>query len=641
MNRRGIWTSVLLVCGLVLIFIARRVLGEGITPKVVLVAGVAAVLSAVSMRAFVRSKAEGAARVVETGLLLADIGVLVALLLYAASTEWGLGQMGLHGDAADHPATILTVLWPAVLSVSLAALLFMELAYRRMPVAESVELRRVRAAAFDGLAIALALVFVVSINYSAEVRDMRTDLSYFHTTKASHGTLEMVRRLGQPVKVILFYPEVNDVLERIRPYFAQVSAASKNLTVEVRDHALVPTLARKHHVRGNGFVLLIRGKGDAQQAEQIEIGTTLEEARGRLKTLDGRFQRSFMQLVTRPRELYLTTGHDEHTGIGADGDTPDMHTRRLSAALSRSNITTHPLGIAQGLADRVPKGAPAVAVVGPRKPFLPEEARSLLTYVQHGGRLIVMIDPDVDTGLEPLLTGLGLEMKQGVLASENSHIAHTHTLADRTLVWSNHYSAHPTVTVASRHQGQLATIFIRGGALARHHGGDVLPGVRVDFPIRSSTDVWRDLNGNFERDSTEPMEMANMMAAVTVPGSKGHPEGRAVVVADGDFATDAVIGNPGNALVLADVMQWLLGQEHIVGDTASAEDVKIQHTRDEDRAWFYGTSFGVPLPILGLGLWAARRRKRRKASPKKPADGASTPKGDAGDGGKSAEREAA
>ena len=58
-------------------------------------------------------------------------------------------------------------------------------------------------------------------------------------------------------------------------------------------------------------------------------------------------------------------------------------------------------------------------------------------------------------------------------------------------------------------------------------------------------------------------------------------------------------------------MQWFLGEEQIIGDTATEEDVPIEHTRDEDKLWFYATSFGAPLPLLILGIWIALRGRRR------------------------------
>ena len=91
------------------------------------------------------------------------------------------------------------------------------------------------------------------------------------------------------------------------------------------------------------------------------------------------------------------------------------------------------------------------------------------------------------------------------------------------------------------------------------------------------------------------------------------------MVADGDFITDAWIGNQGNAFVLMDALNWLVGEDEVFGPTQTEEDVPIQHTRDEDEAWFYATSFGAPLPLLLAGIWMTRRSRRggREPAPQK------------------------
>ncbi|MGB0680318.1 MAG: Gldg family protein, partial [Polyangiales bacterium] len=455
--------------------------------------------------------------------------------------------------------------------------------------------------------------FLGASNYVANAKNVKEDVSYFKTTEPSDSTLKMVERLGEPVRVILFFPKVNEVYEEVKPYFDSLDKRSKKLKVTVKDHALEPELARKHRVRSNGFVVLLKGEGKGQQSENFEIGTKVEEARDRLKKLDGNFQKVFTKLTTVRREIHVTTGHRERSAGGADGDSPPERTAQLKVALERSNIKTRDLGLSQGLAQQVPAGAPAVAVIGPRTAFLVEEARSLLRYVQEGGRLIVMVDPDVEHGLDPLLHGLGLALQPGVIASTRSHLRRTQSNADRGIVFSATYSAHPTVTTASRNAGRVATIFYNGGHLGRHQGEGALSGLNVVFPLRSDPAFWRDLNGDFEQSAEEKSEAMNMMAAVTVKG-KGGKEGRAVVIADGDFVTDQLIRNPGNILVLGDILQWLLGQEQIVGEASSEEDVRIEHTRDEDKLWFYATSFGVPVPVLALGVWMAMRRRRRKES---------------------------
>lgn len=624
--RRSFWIGLLLPLGLTLLFIAERVIGgdhELIWAWRTL--AFTCLGAVVAWRGFALLKASGNQRKVEISLLSATGGVLLALGLYALSTEWGVELMGFEESAAERMSGTLSVLWVVLLTVSLSTLFAMELAYRGMPVEEAIELRRVGAAAGTGLSLSLSLIFVASMGYVATERDVKRDLSYLKTTRPDEQTLRMVRSVDEPISVMLFYPEVNEVLDQVRPYFDELDRASENLSVEVRDHALAHDLAEQHRVRGNGFVLVLRGEGEGQQAESFEVGLELEAARSRLRTLDARFQQHFAQLTTRPREIYLTTGHRERSATRLEGDPPEQRLGELSSALERSNIESRNLGIAQGLADRVPEAARAVAVIGPREPFLPEEARSLLEYVRGGGRVVVFVDPDVDHGLEPLLSGLGLSLQEGVLHSRSQHVRRTRTEADLEIVFSNTYSAHPSVTMANRYRTRVATIFSRGGALARHENPAQLEGLSVTFALRADQGFWLDTDGDHDQDPTEVSERFNMIAAVTVP-SAGGDEGRALIVADGDFITDAWIGNRGNAFVLMDTVNWLVGEEHVLGPTQTEEDISFEHTPEEDKLLFYGTSFGAPIPFLLMGIYLSTRKWRGGRKPGKKASAKGAPK---------------
>lgn len=616
--RRSFWIGLLIPAGLGLLFLSERVVGSENELVWLWRAFPALCLgAAIGWRGYALWKATGNQRKVETALFAATTGVLVAIGLYALSTDAGVAAMGFTDSAAERMGGVLAALWSAGLVVSVAALLYMEMAYRVMPVEEAVELRRIAGAAGSGLALSLSLVFVVSINFAASERDVVRDLSYFKTTRPSEQSLRMVRNLDEPIHVRLFYPPVNEVLDQIRPFFDELAAESDHFHVEVRDHALSFEEAQQHRVRGNGHVLLLRGEDDGQQAETFEIGVGLEAARTRLRTLDARFQRHFAQLTTRPRDIYLTVGHREHSASSMEGDSEGERLGELNDALERSNIQSRNLGVAQGLANEVPEAARAVAVIGPREPFLPEEAASLLRYVAGGGRLLVFVDPDVDHGLEPLLSGLGLRLREGVLHSERHFMRRRAGQGDRSVVYANTYSAHPSVTLANRYRSRVVSVFLRGGALERRDSEARLEGVSVMFPLRSDTGFWLDTNRNNERDPDEASERFNMIAAVTVP-APSDDEGRAVIVADGDFITDQLIGNRGNAFVLMDSVNWLVGEEHVLGPTRTEEDIPIVHTHEEDELWFYGTSFGMPIPLLIVGAWLSRRqRSGKKRSGKK------------------------
>jgi len=625
-SRRSFWVGLLLPLGLVLLFISERVVGAGNEMIWIWRAlPLTCLAAAVAWRGYALSQAQGNQRKVEIALMSATVGVLVALGIYALSTDAGVEMMGLSDESADRASGALGGLWLVVLVVSVTTLLFMELAYRVMPVEEAIELRRVGAAAGTGLAISLSLVFVASINFVATERDVTKDLSYLKTTRPSEQTLRMAQRVDEPVEIALFYPEVNEVHDRLRPYFDELAAASDQVTVTVRDHALSYEIAQRHRVPRNGFVVLLRGEGEGQQAEQFEVGVELESARSRLRTLDARFQQHFAQLTTRPRSLHMTVGHREHSASPVEGDSAEERLSELEAALTRSNIESERLGVSEGLANEVPEDARAVAVVGPREPFLPEEAQSLLRYVQGGGRLLVFVDPDVDHGLDPLLAGLGLSIPDGVLFSDRRYMRRRTGETDRSAIYSNSYGAHPTVTLANRYRSRVVSVFLRGGAIERNESEAQLEGVNVTFPLRTDAGFWLDADGDRDQGENEAAGRFNMIAAVTVPNEGDGEEGRAVVIADGDFITDQLIGNRGNAFVLMDSVNWLVGEEHVLGPTQTEEDVPIVHTRDEDEIWFYATSFGLPLPLLVVGVWLSRRKWQGRKTKRKPKRQAPTP----------------
>jgi hypothetical protein len=66
-----------------------------------------------------------------------------------------------------------------------------------------------------------------------------------------------------------------------------------------------------------------------------------------------------------------------------------------------------------------------------------------------------------------------------------------------------------------------------------------------------------------------------------------------------------------NQVLFVDSVRWLVGEERFAGLPNTEEDQKIQHTKQEDLAWFYSSIFGAPALILGLGVWISRRSRQK------------------------------
>ncbi|MCO4761230.1 MAG: Gldg family protein [Myxococcales bacterium] len=607
----------LMMLGLLTVFIGERVVVDEGLHVLVGWSGAACMIAATAWRCWHWHRAEGSVRHAERTLALSHVGVLLSLALFDLQAPKGLAALGLA--AGSSPAVVLKVAWIAVLTLTLAATVAVERAWWTMPVAASVESKRLRLSRFSALKLAFALIFVFSINFAVTQRDIKVDVTFFKTTEPSGTTLDLVKRIEEPVTALLFFAPVSDILPLVRPYFDALAAVSPQLRVQVADHALEPGLAKRYRVRSNGFVVLVRGDpataSGVTASERFEIGEQLAPARRAVRKLDATAQTRLAKLTRAPKRIRFTAGHRERTKKGDKRDPANARLTQVHRLLDRFNIGSDELGLGDGLGAAVPKDATAVIVAGPRRPFLREESESLLRYVRTGGRLLLMIDPrtaNQDDGLADLLAQVGLRRLPGTVASTGHHMRSSYSKADRALVYSNTFGSHPSVSSASRNSLRVAAVMKHATAFERT--AKVPRGVTVSFPIRTSADFWRDKNADYVRNpkgkAPEHLQILNLMAAVTIkPKTAKGREGRVVVIGDGDFATDALVGGRGNAFVFVDSLRWLIGQDKVGGDLTSEEDIPIEHRKDADRIWFYATTFAFPLALLLIGLWVGRRRR--------------------------------
>ncbi len=559
-----------------------------------------------------------AARPVERRILLCYLGGVVALLLYLIQADLVAEKLRPSFDEArsgDHFFGAFAALWPVVWVCSMLPLLLIEISYAPMDTKRTVELRRIRRSVASGLVASMTVCIVFAVNFIFNEFNEKVDLSYFKTTRPSESSKKMVGHLSEPMKVVLFFPGANEVQERVQSYFEELAKASPKMTVKVADHALQPKLAKEMSVTRNGVVVLSRKK----QNEQITIGTKIERAKRKLRKLDGEFQSTFLKVSRSQKIAYFTVGHEERSQKRRD-NIKGSSLRDLRTLLTKLNYRLKDLGVGQGLANEIPKDASVVIVAGPRKEFLPGEVHALKTYLQNGGRALVALDPEAGWDAAPLLGPFGLKYAPVRLANDRYHARVRYSKADRHVVFSIRFSAHPSVKTLSRNAPKAASVFAGAGHLTEIPSTDGF-GQQVQFTVHSMPFTWSDDNNNYEFDSsTEKRKVYEIAAAVTSrPKGKGKKKAkkdaeegmRLLVFGDSDVLSDKYFRHPGNAYLFLDAIKWLGGEERFIGETTSEEDVRITHTRKEDQVWFYLTIFAVPALVLGGGIFYTRRRRRK------------------------------
>jgi hypothetical protein len=336
----------------------------------------------------------------------------------------------------------------------------------------------------------------------------------------------------------------------------------------------------------------------------------MKTAGSKLKSLDADFQKALLKTMRSSRTAYLTVGHGEVNEATGDAAKEGRSAKILRKILESQNYLVKDLGLGQGLGTEVPKDAYLVIVLGPAQALLPEEVAALGRYAEGGGHLLLALDPDAKIDLDPLAAIAGLAWKPEVLANDKVYVRRRYNNSDRTIIVSTRYSSHASVSTLSRNAQRAPTIFPGAASLDKRDGTDL----KIDFTVKSLGETFADPNGNFEFDSgSEKRSTYNLVAAVSKElggDEKDKKEMRAFVLADADALSDAAFGNEPNIVLAADAIRWLGGEESFAGQLAPVEDARIEHTKEKDQLWFYGTIVLGPAAVLGLGIFVTRRARR-------------------------------
>lgn len=594
-----LWPSVAALVALVLVYFGERVLSGFETARLVFAGASAALLAAaLVVRASELSSAPADRKPVLRALLFSTLAIAVALALYALIPLVFSGD----GESNQRFRGVIWGLFPVVALCGAGTLIALELAVFPVAFIDRYEERRVFRSINRGLSVALLLSALFLANYVMQRQDLKVDVHAAGRVEPSSTTQELLGSLSAPLRITLFFPQANEVREVLETYFARLEKLP-NLELVYADQALDTKLASETGTNENGYVVV----SQAKTHEKVRVGEKLSNARSALKSFDQNLAKAVVK-VSRPESaMYFTVGHDERrTEAGTDDKRPGLSV--LKQLFVANRFTVKPLGVAEGLANDVPADAAVVMIIGPEKPFLPEETAALKRAIERGVRLLIALEPEAETQpLTELLAELGLVYDPTILANEQSYVRASQTPADRAFLYTQRYSSHASVTSMTRNASKLATVFPRTGSLDKLEPAP--KNTRVDLVITSLDTTFADVDGDFTHDDAEVKKAYGLAAAVTRTATAG--ETRAFVIADADVFTDPFVRAQGNPYLLGDVVYWLRDVKDPVVPTVTEEDVRIVHKRDEDALWFYSTTLGVPL-LVALGGLVTMRRRRRK-----------------------------
>ena len=507
--------------------------------------------------------------------------------------------------------------------------------------------RQIVSGSMLGAGVVLALALFLIANYFGSKYNRRFDWTQESLYTLSDKTKQILDDLSAGVEIIVFLSPAEPLYGPVKELLAAYRESSSQIHVREVDpeRNLIEAQSLVDQYELAQLNVIVFDTGDdrrvidtADLADYDYSGMQM----GQAPTMTGFkgeqvFTSTLLELMERRKpKVLFTTGHGE---LKLD----DFSPRGLSSArelLGRDNFELEEW-MSLGESD-VPEGTDLIVVAGPTSSWLEPELEMLRRYLRDGGRMLILVDPTlspgdgiVETGLENLLADFGVDVGRDIVVDPANPLP----FFSAETIFVNVYDDH--VTTRPLDQAQLPVVL----ALARSVGkGEEVEGVTVTELMRTSIEGWGetdlenldqvekddlDLQGpvplgvavmgedsETEKITDSEVEVTESESSVEVSSEleseqKSGDQMRMIVVGDSDFASNAQLQNMPNATLLANMLNWLVDRETLVGiPPKQPEQVRLSLSTSELRRITGFVLLGLPGLALGLGIYIFLRRRR-------------------------------
>ncbi|MBI3999679.1 MAG: GldG family protein [Candidatus Omnitrophica bacterium] len=414
----------------------------------------------------------------------------------------------------------------------------------------------------------------------------RFDLSEGKVYSLSSQTIQILEALkSEPIEVSAFFREDQPSKRGLEDLLKEYAYRHPKFHYQFYDPDRMPAKAKQYQVDAYE-TLVVEAGGRREKTKQVSE----ESITGLLSKI----------LRQETKRITFASGHGgpslyetkEKTGCGL-----------LREKLIDSNYEVKEAVL---LRDGISKGTDLLVLGGPRVDLLPEELQVIQKYLDHGGSLLVLVDP-VDPGegknLKQFLMGYGVQLGDDAIVDKLSKLFG----ADYLIPLITEYKPHAVT------QGFRLASFLPIARSVRK-AKEPPSGFEITEIAWTGAGSWAESNlknlgeGNatFDRDKDQ---LGPVPVAVAVQKTEG--KGRLGVFGDSDFATNAYLNLSGNKDLILNAIAWLSGDDLAISIRPRLREVTPLYLKETDQEFLlYVPVLGLPISYLVVGATVFFWRKR-------------------------------
>ncbi len=441
----------------------------------------------------------------------------------------------------------------------------------------------------SSLFLGLFLIAVGILAWLSQLNTLTIDLSKNARNSLSEETIRLIHSIETPLKITLFASPGFENKEAVTRLFNRYQEGQTLIEFEMINPDLRPDLLNKYDIRFDGEAL-IEFEGRSEKVSQItEANIT-----------------NAMQRLLRQGERWLVflQGHGERNPYKQT----NFDYSSFGGQLAAMGYTVENLNITE--TNSIPANTDVLVLASPQIALLPGEVDLLRNYLETGGNLLWLADPEQSSeGLEPIFDLISVDFLPGIIVDPNSQLLGLNRV---DFALTSHYPRH-----AITRNVDAISLFPQAQAIEFH--GDKANWQQQTFLVSGDTS-WNEtgemqgeiFNGDHDDEFNGPLDFGISL-------SKEHENDlgesftqRIAIIGDADFISNRYIGNGANLDIGINLVNWLSHDDNLISiNPRPAPDTRLDLSKTAQLVISF--SFLLVLPILlfasGLRIWLIRRKR--------------------------------
>jgi ABC-type uncharacterized transport system involved in gliding motility auxiliary subunit len=415
-------------------------------------------------------------------------------------------------------------------------------------------------------------------------QNFRSDWTANKLYSLADQTEKILDGLDKEVRVTAFYKggEQRGAKDLLYEY----TYRSGNFKYDVVDPDEKPQIARQYQVTKYNTVIVESGL----KRETIDVLTEANLTNAIMK-------------VTREQDkmICFLTGHGEKsiTDEGKNGYSLAAATIKKENHLVKEMNLVQKIGANQG----VPDSCTVLAILSPKGNFFPGELDSISAYLDRGGKMLLLLDPDHKPDIVDFVEQYGVKVGNDIVVDASGVGQLFGAGPGMPLVTS--YDQNIPITKGFN----IMTIYPLTSSVTPMEDKK---GYDIKEIIKTSNNSWGEVDFPGEVSFNEDKDLPGPVSiAVLVEKKVGDKKTSLVIFGDSDFSSNGYFQNEGNANIFLNTINYLAEEEDLISIRPKEfDDRRVTLTQADLSILFYLIVIAIPLLVVITGVVLYIRRGR-------------------------------